>query len=161
MTVLVLVETTDDGISEVSQETLTFARDLGDVRALVVGGAAPVVSTQLGDLGVLARQLGGRPGEHAAAQRGGGVVGLADQVAAQARGGLRGRPVELLADLVERDAVERVAKRARIGRADDARLRQHHQVGVIDGHQRREQQSLGVFEIFVQYVGDVLGGKLH
>ena len=43
-----------------------------------------------------------------------------------------------------------VAKRARVVRRDDALLGQHHQVRVVDRHQRRQQQRLGVFEILVE-----------
>jgi electron transfer flavoprotein alpha subunit len=50
---LVLVETDDDGVVEVSRETLTLARRLdGDVRALVVGDGPPGVVEQLGAYGV-------------------------------------------------------------------------------------------------------------
>jgi electron transfer flavoprotein alpha subunit len=53
--VLVLVETDDDGVSEVSQETLTFARGLGaDVHALVVGDGPSGLVEQLGAYGVAA-----------------------------------------------------------------------------------------------------------
>jgi electron transfer flavoprotein alpha subunit len=53
--VLVLVETDDDGVSEVSQETLTFARGLGaDVHALVVGDGPSGFVEQLGAYGVAA-----------------------------------------------------------------------------------------------------------
>ena len=48
-----------------------------------------------------------------------------------------GAVVGRAADRVERDAVERGAQRARIGRGDDALLGQHHQVRVVNGHQRR------------------------
>ncbi len=51
--VLVLVETDDDGAIEVSRETLTFARDLGDdVQALVVGDGPAGLVEQLGTYGV-------------------------------------------------------------------------------------------------------------
>ncbi|MEP7089881.1 MAG: FAD-binding protein, partial [Nocardioidaceae bacterium] len=50
--VLVLVETDADGASEVSRETLTFARGLGDVHALVVGGLPTGLLDQLGAYGV-------------------------------------------------------------------------------------------------------------
>jgi len=50
---LVLVETDDDGVVEVSRETLTLARRLdGDVRALVVGDGPSGVVEQLGAYGV-------------------------------------------------------------------------------------------------------------
>jgi electron transfer flavoprotein alpha subunit len=53
MSVLVLVETDEAGPSEVSQETLTFARRLGaDVHALVVGDGPAGLVEQLGAYGV-------------------------------------------------------------------------------------------------------------
>ncbi len=53
MSVLVLVETDESGPSEVSLETLTFARRLGtDVHALVVGDGPPGLVDQLGAYGV-------------------------------------------------------------------------------------------------------------
>jgi len=53
MTVLVLVETDAGGASEVSRETLTFARGLGsDVYALVVGDGPAGLVDQLGAYGV-------------------------------------------------------------------------------------------------------------
>src|SRR6185436_7297187 len=36
-----------------------------------------------------------------------------------------------------------------------------HQVRVVDRRQRREEQALGVLEVLVQDVGDVLGGEAH
>ena len=56
MTVLVLVETETEAegaaVAEVSRETLTLARALGDVHALVVGEAPPAVVEQLASYGV-------------------------------------------------------------------------------------------------------------
>ena len=53
--VLVLVETDDSGASEVSRETLTMARGLGDeVHALVVGDGPTGLVEQLGAYGVAA-----------------------------------------------------------------------------------------------------------
>jgi electron transfer flavoprotein alpha subunit len=51
MTVLVLVEVEGDAATEVSLETLTVARGLGDVEVLVVGEAGPELATQLGAYG--------------------------------------------------------------------------------------------------------------
>ena len=57
MTVLVLVETDDSGVTEVSRETLTLARGLGqEVRALVVGDGPTGLVEQLGAYGVAAVQ---------------------------------------------------------------------------------------------------------
>ena len=51
--ILVLVETDDGGASEVSRETLTFVRRLGDdVHALVVGDGPAGLVGQLGEFGV-------------------------------------------------------------------------------------------------------------
>ncbi len=51
--ILVLVETDDSGASEVSRETLTFVRRLGDdVQALVVGDGPAGLVDQLGEYGV-------------------------------------------------------------------------------------------------------------
>ncbi len=52
MGVLVLVETEGPDVVEVSRETLTFARGLGDVVALVVGAPAPEVVATLRSYGV-------------------------------------------------------------------------------------------------------------
>lgn len=53
MSTLVLLEADDAGISEVSLETLTFAREMGDpVDALLVGAVAADVPTRLGEFGV-------------------------------------------------------------------------------------------------------------
>jgi electron transfer flavoprotein alpha subunit len=53
--ILVLVETDESGASEVSRETLTFARGLGaDVHALVVGDGPAGLVDQLGAYGVTA-----------------------------------------------------------------------------------------------------------
>ncbi|HYO41046.1 MAG TPA: electron transfer flavoprotein subunit alpha/FixB family protein [Nocardioidaceae bacterium] len=55
MTVLVLVETDESGASEVSRETLTFARSLGpDLHALVIGDGPAGLVEQLGAYGVSA-----------------------------------------------------------------------------------------------------------
>jgi electron transfer flavoprotein alpha subunit len=50
--VLVLVETDEAGATETSRETLTFARNLGDVRALVAGDLPGGLVDQLGAYGV-------------------------------------------------------------------------------------------------------------
>ncbi len=53
--ILVLVETDESGASEVSRETLTFARGLGsDVHALVIGDGPAGLVDQLGAYGVAA-----------------------------------------------------------------------------------------------------------
>ena len=64
-------------------------------------------------------------------------------------------------DISKRDGIERVAQGARIGRADDVLLAQHHQVRVMDGDQRREKQSLRVLEVLAQHPRDVFGIESH
>ena len=66
-----------------------------------------------------------------------------------------------LPHVVLRDRVERGANRVGVGRRDDAAIGQHHQVCVVNRHQRREKQRLGVFEVLVEDVGDVFGGEAH
>ncbi len=53
MKVLVLVESDADGVVEVSLETLTVARGIGDVDALVIGEADGSVVTRLGEYGAV------------------------------------------------------------------------------------------------------------
>ncbi len=56
----------------------------------------------------------------------------------------------------------RAARRARASAAgDDALLRQHDQMGVVNGHQRRQQQLLGIFEVVVEDAADVFRRKSH
>ena len=74
---------------------------------------------------------------------------------------LVGAVIEHGADRVERDAIEGDPERARVGGRQDASFGQHHEVGVVDRHERCQQQLLGVFKIFVEHVGDVLGRELH
>lgn len=50
--ILVFVETGSDGVTEVSRETITFARDLGEVHAVLVGPAPDGVVDSLGAYGV-------------------------------------------------------------------------------------------------------------
>ena len=65
------------------------------------------------------------------------------------------------ADFVLRDAVERRAQRMRVGAGDDALRVEHDQVRVVNRHQRREQELLGVFEVLVQDVGDIFRRESH
>src|SRR4030095_7669086 len=44
---------------------------------------------------------------------------------------------------------------------DDPLRVEHHQMRVLNGHQRRQKENLGIFEIVVEYVGHVLGSKRH
>jgi electron transfer flavoprotein alpha subunit len=95
--VLVLVETDDEGVVEVSRETLTFARDLGsDVRALVVGDGPAGLLDQLGAYGVATVQHadGEAFGSYAAAAWASAVVAAATDVSVvMAAGTPRGNEV--------------------------------------------------------------------
>ena len=50
---------------------------------------------------------------------------------------------------------------AELGARHDVLRREHHQMCVVDRHERREEQLLGVLEVFVEYAGDVLGREPH
>ena len=65
------------------------------------------------------------------------------------------------ANLVLRHAVERFPQGVRVGGGHDPLRGEHDEVRVVDRHHRREQESLGVFEILVEDVGDVFRRKLH
>jgi electron transfer flavoprotein alpha subunit len=98
MSVLVLVETDETGVVEVSRETLTFVRGLGqDVDAVVLDGSADSVADQLGKYGV-ATVHGTDLGGYAAAAWAAAVVAVVDQsdgnvVAVAAAGTPRGNEV--------------------------------------------------------------------
>ncbi len=90
MTVLVLVETDDTGVSEVSRETLTFVRRLGDqVDALVIGAVPDGVVEQLGSYGVTGvRHADGEPfATYAAAAWAAAVVAASDGASVVVAGG--------------------------------------------------------------------------
>jgi electron transfer flavoprotein alpha subunit len=95
--VLVLVETDDEGVVEVSRETLAFARDLGsDVRALVVGDGPAGLLEQLGAYGVATvhHADGDAFGSYAAAAWASAVVAAAADVSVvMAAGTPRGNEV--------------------------------------------------------------------
>jgi electron transfer flavoprotein alpha subunit len=79
MSVLVLVETDEPGVVEVSRETLTFVRGLGqDVHAIVLDGPADGVSDQLGKYGV-ATVYSADLGAYAAAAWAAAIVAAVDQ----------------------------------------------------------------------------------
>ena len=61
----------------------------------------------------------------------------------------------------EGDGVERDAQHVRIFRRNDPLRGEHHQVRVVNRHQRPGERALGVLEVLVQDIGDVLGGKPH
>ena len=62
-----------------------------------------------------------------------------------------------LADLVLRDPVQRRPDRRRLVARHDLLLGQHHEMRVLDRHERHEQQRLGVLEVFVEDKADVVG----
>ena len=66
-----------------------------------------------------------------------------------------------LAHVVDVDAVERPADRRRFLLADDALVREHDEVRVVDRHQRLEKLRLGVFEVFVEDDANVVGREFH
>ncbi len=72
-----------------------------------------------------------------------------------------GAVVADVAHVVQQDAVERGPDRVRVARRDDRPLREHHQVRIMNAHQRREEVRLGVLEVLVEDAGDVFGGKGH
>src|SRR5665213_4637483 len=74
---------------------------------------------------------------------------------------LVGAVVLEIAQVLLRDGVERAANRMRIRRRDDAAISQHHQVRIVNRHERRKKERLGVLEVFVEYAGDVLGCESH
>ena len=82
--VLVLVETEGDEVVEVSLETLTFARSMGAVHALVVGTAGDALTGRLGEYGVerVVSVQGEAYSGYAAAAWAAAVVEAADGVSA-------------------------------------------------------------------------------
>ena len=74
---------------------------------------------------------------------------------------LVGAVVLHLADLVERDAVERAPDGRRLGTGHDLLIGEHHEMRVLDRHQRHEKLRLGVLEVFVEDEPNVLGRELH
>jgi hypothetical protein len=65
------------------------------------------------------------------------------------------------ANVAQGDRVEGIAQRPGVGTADDAALGKHDQVRVVDRHQRREKERLGVLEVFVEDLRDVLRIEPH
>jgi electron transfer flavoprotein alpha subunit len=79
VTVLVLVETDESGVVEVSRETLTFVRALGqDIHALVLDGSADTAADQLGKYGV-SQVHGADLGSYAAAAWAAAVVAAVEE----------------------------------------------------------------------------------
>src|SRR4030095_10374593 len=69
--------------------------------------------------------------------------------------------VRSAAHLVHRDRVERRAQRAGVLTTDDAALCQHHEVGIVDGEERHEEECLGVLEVLGENVRHVLRIEPH
>jgi electron transfer flavoprotein alpha subunit len=85
MSVVVLVETDEAGVVEVSRETLTFVRALGqDVHVLVLDGSADTVADQLGKYGV-SQVHGADLGSYAAAAWAAAVVTAVGQSGGEIR----------------------------------------------------------------------------
>ena len=59
------------------------------------------------------------------------------------------------------ETVERVADDACVGARHDLLLREHDQVGVVDGHERSEELRLRVLEVLVEDAGHVFGIEAH
>ena len=59
------------------------------------------------------------------------------------------------------DAAERVANDARVGPRHDLLVREHHQMGVMDRQERREELRLRILEVLVEDAGHVFGIEAH
>src|SRR5262249_21041269 len=60
-----------------------------------------------------------------------------------------------------RDRLERGTDRVRVVSGDDFLGGEHHQVRVVDGEQRRDEERLRVLEVFIEHAADVLGCEGH
>ena len=65
------------------------------------------------------------------------------------------------ADVLGRNRVERGADGPRVRARHDPLLGEHHEMRVVDPHQRPEELGLGVLEVLVEDALHVLGGKSH
>jgi hypothetical protein len=74
---------------------------------------------------------------------------------------LTGAVVRRAADVGNRNRIERLADRSRVARGDDAAVREHDQVRVVNRHQRREEQRLRVLEVVVEDVRHVFRIEAH
>ncbi len=63
--------------------------------------------------------------------------------------------------LVKRHRIERRPDGVRVVGGNDALVREHDQVRVVNRHERRQKQRLGVLEVFVEHVRHVLGSEAH
>jgi hypothetical protein len=69
--------------------------------------------------------------------------------------------VTRLPHFVERDAVERAPDRPPLAPGDDSTFHEHHQVGVVNGHQRDQELRLRILEVFVEHAADVFRVEAH
>jgi hypothetical protein len=71
-------------------------------------------------------------------------------------------PVEgCRANVVQHDSVECLPNPVTFVSSHDAALREHHEMRVVDGHERHEELGLRVLEVFVEDETDVLGRERH
>ena len=59
------------------------------------------------------------------------------------------------------DGIERSAQRVRVVGRDDALLGKHHEMGIVNGHQRRKKERLRILKVLVEHVLHVLGSERH
>ena len=67
----------------------------------------------------------------------------------------------LSADVVLADRVERRAQPPGVARREQAAVGEHHEMRVVDGEQRRQEQRLGVLEVLVEDERHVLRREAH
>ena len=89
------------------------------------------------------------------------AAGIKDEVFDVEKQILAGAVVSDPAHVVERNAIEGLADPVRIVAGNDALRREHHQMSIVDGHQRRQKQLLGVFEVLIEDVGHIFRRKRH
>jgi hypothetical protein len=65
------------------------------------------------------------------------------------------------ADVVKDDPVERLPDSATVVLPDNPALHEHHEMRVVDCHERHEELGLRVLEVLVEDEADVLGRERH
>jgi electron transfer flavoprotein alpha subunit len=149
MSVLVLVETDDKGASEVSRETLTFARRLGeDVQALVVGDGPAGLVDQLGAYGVrsVLHADGDAFTSYAAAAWAAAVVAAsADASVVMAAGTPRGN--EVLAHVACRLGVTMAANVVEVGRFSGSLVVSRQVLGGAAMEEMRLEDAVAVLSV--------------
>ncbi len=88
-------------------------------------------------------------------------AGLDDQAFDEEEEILAGAVVPRLFHPGDIETVERVADDAGVGARHDLLIREHDQVGVVDGHERSEELRLRVLEVLVEDAGHVFGIEAH